>query len=1222
MAIITNDTMLDSGVARTAGEAWTCNGGKLIIRTDTRVHSDSPAGMTGSIGSVTISATLGGGLLFDATNVRWLQYTGGSGVVPPIGTIISQGGVSGYFLGIWPSVGSAPLESGSTLPLVGFIKFREVVGGSFGAGILTGLTAYSAGADVTGWIEVVMDQAATITIPRSGSGHVTRGDWFYLDPTTGVPDQIIATPTNGGGAGTYSPGVWIETGEGTDVFDYWPALNGSLSNGWSLTHLGGSVSGSDNRQQFVKALPAGELLIAETVIQSATYSSVSVSMSYTWAADVANIAIVGHGVSVGENVRLDFTSGGATGNSGVFTVTQVVSSGVFTVDLVGGGTSGVGTCVSRANITSTGHGLVVGQRADFTVSTGALASGEFLVTSVINANQYQVGCQLPAGSSGNATTSFTIGQTPPANCRVRIPNIIGRQCTTGARASNAAPHATIASRPEWATTGAGAIDHEFFYSDWYYNLSQPFSVRLNHVATFDTITISECATPLALSDGGTSMMAAAAIPAMTLTSNFAGGTIENWNGTRGGVPSASAHALTVSACIGQRLINCKFGNIQTPRLAGSAMLISQSNDVTMNGCNTLNGPVTITASNNVQVRAHDYCDRFAGDANLTGTNYVFVVTSRSSNVLIDGVTEGMRGTIANCQATAGLFNVTTSTNITMRNIGTYDNPVGSSSSALNQRAYLYVSGGNNSGIRLQRCYVNSVRTGLLLDTNTDKGVTYESLSASMLSSGMPYTLTIAGLNATVRGCSATRSATGVNASVYGTHTYDQFTSLGKTVSTYTWVSNTCNITASGHLLRVGDKIYVNFVSGAATASGYYVVRSVGSSSIFSIDMPGSGASGSAVYYKWLVTNIADALVTQGVINLPMNEDTVETNQYVTTTGTPQYTSLPGLALPKAGDSVSIETHYQVKGHTGFYNVPAVITGSPITARACTYVISGSTCTVTSATHGLAVGDTVFLDQSTGSIASGYYLVQTVTSTSVFTIQVVGGSGSGAAIIRSALLIEYQIDTGSGYSTMRNLSRMLFSGAIVSGSNIVTVYDTAGALVGDCVYGQGIGVDATIVSVDSSTQLTLSVPSTSSSTVALVELNSIPAENTGNKPFRLKVKLSATTPSSISTLTYLTIPTITSPTSRNVLYPLDTTAVSFTGIPVNTDVVVLEAGTSNILDQVDQLAGTTYSFVYEGTPTIDIGFIRAGYVPFYLRGLQLSLVNSSLPISLTVDRNFV
>ena len=97
MATLTVDRYLDAA-ACTAGEAFTLNGGRLTVRTDTRWHANAPASMAGSLGSVTISATLGGGYTLDATAVRWMAYDGGSGNAPAIGTTVS-GGTSGFDLG-------------------------------------------------------------------------------------------------------------------------------------------------------------------------------------------------------------------------------------------------------------------------------------------------------------------------------------------------------------------------------------------------------------------------------------------------------------------------------------------------------------------------------------------------------------------------------------------------------------------------------------------------------------------------------------------------------------------------------------------------------------------------------------------------------------------------------------------------------------------------------------------------------------------------------------------------------------------------------------------------------------------------------------------------------------------------------------------------------------------------------------------------------------------
>ena len=147
MATITVDTFLDGGTARTAGEAWTINSGaKFTIRTDTRWHLNSPASYTGSLANITCNE---GEVIFDGRDVRWLAITGGSGTAA-IGNTISQGAVSGYFLGFWSSLTAQPsLTIGSS----GFIKFREVSGGNFSAGALTfsgGGAAVADRADVTG----------------------------------------------------------------------------------------------------------------------------------------------------------------------------------------------------------------------------------------------------------------------------------------------------------------------------------------------------------------------------------------------------------------------------------------------------------------------------------------------------------------------------------------------------------------------------------------------------------------------------------------------------------------------------------------------------------------------------------------------------------------------------------------------------------------------------------------------------------------------------------------------------------------------------------------------------------------------------------------------------------------------------------------------------------------------------------------------------------------
>jgi hypothetical protein len=223
---LTSDAYLDDLTGKSAGEVYTLNGAILTVRTDTRWHANSPASMTGTLGSVTISSTLGGGYYIDGTKVRWLAYDNGSGNVPAVGTSITQGGVTGTLLGVWDTITSAPTAVGAAMPTNGFIKFREVTGGTFAAGALTGIGANATAADVVGWIEVVHDWTSVITVPRLGKLQV-RGDWFDLGTTSGSANQVVQLPTNGS-ATAYCEGLWIETAPSAGTYEFYPAIYAAL----------------------------------------------------------------------------------------------------------------------------------------------------------------------------------------------------------------------------------------------------------------------------------------------------------------------------------------------------------------------------------------------------------------------------------------------------------------------------------------------------------------------------------------------------------------------------------------------------------------------------------------------------------------------------------------------------------------------------------------------------------------------------------------------------------------------------------------------------------------------------------------------------------------------------------------------------------------------------------------------------------------------------------
>ncbi len=238
---------------RTGADTYTVDSGAtLTVDCDTR-YGPNTTTTTGSPASFTISSTSGGKILFDASAVRLIPYNTGTGNVPAADTTISQGGVSGKLIGVWSAINAAPTAAGAAMPASGFIKVRQIAGGAYAAGALTGIGASATGADVAGWIEICADEAGTITIPRLGEWE-TRGTWFLLGTTSGSRGQLLNLPTSGGSA-FWLPGVWIETSAGSDTYEFWPALNVLTGGGWTTAN-----QGTDARSRFVQIL-AGQIRI-------------------------------------------------------------------------------------------------------------------------------------------------------------------------------------------------------------------------------------------------------------------------------------------------------------------------------------------------------------------------------------------------------------------------------------------------------------------------------------------------------------------------------------------------------------------------------------------------------------------------------------------------------------------------------------------------------------------------------------------------------------------------------------------------------------------------------------------------------------------------------------------------------------------------------------------------------------------------------------------------
>lgn len=232
----------------TATDTIAVNGGTLTIDEDTRYGVNTNAGA--ALGSITLSSTLGGTVEVDARAVRLIPYDTGTGNVPASNTVISQGGVTGKLIGVWSAINVAPTASGAAMPAAGFIKVKQVAGGAYAAGALTGISANATGADIVGWIDLVGAEAATVTVNRLNLFRM-RGDWFSLGTTSGSRATTYQLPTSGF-ANYYLPGVWVETAV-ADVYEFYPCAG-------TQTALAANIATDDVRGRFCWVTVATGLL--------------------------------------------------------------------------------------------------------------------------------------------------------------------------------------------------------------------------------------------------------------------------------------------------------------------------------------------------------------------------------------------------------------------------------------------------------------------------------------------------------------------------------------------------------------------------------------------------------------------------------------------------------------------------------------------------------------------------------------------------------------------------------------------------------------------------------------------------------------------------------------------------------------------------------------------------------------------------------------------------
>ena len=816
---------------------------------------------------------------------------------------------------------------------------------------------------------------------------------------------------------------------------------------------------------------------------------------------------------------------------------------------------------------------------------------------------------------GNDGTNATGGYVPSAGLNVRVPNIFLNNAAVASRSANALPNATLATRYETATTGGALISIDKASCGWYLNMSQPYSVSLTNTGVFDTIVASEVASAIAWSQVGVGQSAAVITFGLSMSLNFAGGTLTDCVFTSTSLAASGRYVISLSDMTGFTFTRVKsFAYAARGNATTGSITLTRVNNSTFANCIIGSGRALQTTCDNLTWSATTYFDNQAVNTTSTNPMYLFDLASGCSNILMDGVDFGG---LYLTQPYNGILQVGAAgcTSIKLRNLGAYASPLSLGSPRVDDAAWTrstttatVTSNGHGFAVgNLLWVVVSSDISAIVVGSKTITAVTTNTFQFTCLNAGSASgTLCFFGTmcaNLFVLASGAAANTVKIQR-CYAPHTRTNlFTAdnsskniiLEDVLSDYLnaplfallngyfkQTSGTFPMTAQTAVYGVHwfdgyvTDIAANTSGQSWTRSGTTVtVTSAGHSlrtGMFIVVNSSSNTAGVPLGYKSVTCLSSSTFTFTGVnsgttsgtldyrvinsrIGLMMNEATADTsNQYTVDAGNPVFTSAGGLYMPNVNDQITFVTPNYILGHGSSFPINELIMG-------------GSTLTRYTTTYALDKND------------------------------------------------------GNGFGSFHNLYYERAGGSGTSGQFTFTVTDATGVEQNDYAWGTGVAPNAKVTGVAGNT---ITVDTANTATVSgIIRFNHLPYESglSSSLGFKMKWRIKTVTANTVA-ITSLYIGAESNATDRANQYPLETYTASFTGVVTGSDVVVLSAGTSTILQALDSIPGTTASYTYSSAQTVDVGFIKQGYVPMYIRNLSLGTADISLPISQTQDRNFL
>lgn len=811
-------------------------------------------------------------------------------------------------------------------------------------------------------------------------------------------------------------------------------------------------------------------------------------------------------------------------------------------------------------------------------------------------------------------TSVNAGYVPTAGLKVVIPNIICNNNTTAARTANVLPSSTLGTRYETATTGGPTIIIDKATIAWYLNIGQAYSVTLSNMATNESLNLSEIATPMTITNVGVGQTAAQGNIGLALTLCYAGGTFIDCVISRASMTSSGHYIESFTDIDGFTFNNHRSVLIAARASAQHNIYIVRGTNCIYNNLTLIGAKIYFNTSFDCEVNSISYIDNTTSvTTNAVGENIVSI-QGGSARININGPIDFMNLPLV--QPYAELIYISASYDCNIRNIGTKDEPLDLGGTPVYNASWTRSS---------TTATITSPSHGLVVNSAIYVFISSDTAAITLaakaiVATATADTFTFACLNA---------------GAASGTLSYVPSNTNGLYIVSSQRIKFQRIYMKGARLFLTGDNSNKNIIVDNVQLYGPMAGRITYSQ--LALWFRGRGlkyfkgaGTGSSVYgTHW--TDIFESDIPSNTTNLAWTRSSTTATVTMSNHG---YSTGQDFIVSASSNEAAIPLGYKstlsaLTANTFTFTcanagaASGTLSISPIKGEIMLNMNepisqTASQVTIESGTPSFTSAGTLYMPTPGQQVLfeTPYYIIGHTGFTQVQARLVNGGT-----ITNHDILYAIDKNDGNGYSEFKNLnlSRRAATGA--SGAYTCNMMGKSGIQIGDYVYGTGIRHGAQVTEINGF-DITLSLPNTATVS-GILSFNAIPNETgiDATKGFKLKVRI-ITISTNTTAIGSLNINTECTEESRKYQYILDTNTVTFTGLPTGTDAVVLSAGTNTVLDQSNQIAGTSFSYVYSGAHTVDVGFIKPGYKPFYIRNLSLLASDSSIPVALTIDRSYI